>query len=713
MSIFDSRKKLKSKKRALSKEEFSGSSYNSPEENSLLLEIENSQIYAEGGVRPDVETYWSDEYKMYQGGGKQWDTSKGLRSSKGKKRNFNSEDNFILPMIENMKSPFSSSPQSEITGMEKEDDESAEKIDDIVPFILERNKFPEQWDKIVDQTIKYGPVIGYVPWDQHWIGGNGPNRWVGEVRTLFVKKSEFFPDPAIIDLEERLQECSYVNLKKRKKLQWFKEKWPTKGEYIIADNTDIVEGQEEEGQDPQQATLIIHFHKGTPEYVTDEWKETFLQQAEQAEQAGDSYKAQDYRDMAEGTLKGVHCAYKAGSILLDYVPYIYDDGLYPFVYKVLYMDEEQPYGMGEIRNTHIPQILHNKADEIELGAMLGQGLGGGWFNKGAISEGQKRELLDNIAKANSWIEVNDINGIQQKTPAQIPAYITNYKDGKKTVMDTVTGNTAILQGQSVGANVPYSTIAELGARADARMKHKAKIFERFMKEFVQLIINRVVQFYTVDRKYRILGEEKQVTKIRDAAFKTLTEIANMPPGTPPQEQMQAMVDLLMFTKQQIQAPRTKTFNRSMLIKEWERETIINEDGSITTKKETFIPEFDIKVRVTDERPTDRNYWSKIVTDAISAGLIGPKTYWRTIIDGKIPTLDEIMEELEELKQAQAEAAQAQIQAEQQAEAAKMQVGMEKQRLQNESVEKQVGLKAAIDLAKAGKAAENARNKTKQ
>ena len=94
--------------------------------------------------------------------------------------------------------------------------------------------------------------------------------------------------------------------------------------------------------------------------------------------------------MANGILKGVHCAYKAGNVLLDYVPYIYDDGLYPFVYKVLYTDEQQPWGMGEIRNVVKPQILYNKADEIELGAMLGQGLGGYLYNKGAISATQKR-----------------------------------------------------------------------------------------------------------------------------------------------------------------------------------------------------------------------------------------------------------------------------------------------------------------------------------
>jgi hypothetical protein len=689
MSIFGKKKK---------EEEFAGSTHNEPEENDLLEKIENAQVYAEGGTRPDIEDDWEDEYKMYVG--KHWDTSKGLRNEKGKKRNFNAQDNFIFPMVENMKAPFATCPEPQITGFEKSDKEDAAGINDLVAYVLYQNKYEEQWDKIIDQSIKYGPVIGAVLWDQHWIGGSGPDRWVGEIWTPFIKKDEFFPDPAILDLEERLQECSYVNLKQRKKLLWFEETWPEKGKYVL----ETTEGVEEnEGEDPKQATLITHFHKGTPEFISKEWEKEFLQKAEEAEAAGFPFKAKDYRDMAEGTLKGVHCAYKAGSILLDYIPYIYDDGLYPFVYKVIYIDEEQPYGMGDIRNVVIPQIIRNKADEIELGAMLGQGLGGGWYKKGAMSDSQRETVLNNMSKANAWIEVNDPHQIIERKAVQIPANMVRYKESKKEVMDIITGNTNIMQGMSPGANVPYASIAELGARADSRMRGKAKVYKRLMKEMVQLIINRMVQFYTNDRKYRIIGEEKISAKVQRETFKALTQIANMPPGTPPEQQMQAMIDLLMFVKSQAQGAmenRTSIFKRDMLVKTWDRETIPNEDGSVTVKKEEFVPEFDINVRIIDERPTDRNYWSKVVLDAIQMGIIGPRAFWQTIIDGKVPNLEDITEELEELQQKKAEAEKAAQQQEQQEEAAKMQVGLKKQQLQNQSVEKQVAMKAMMDLRKA-------------
>lgn len=674
------------------------SPHNTQAESQFVVEIDGKQTYAEGGKRSEVETYWDDEYKIYQGGGKQWDTSKGLRSSKGKKRNFNSEDNLVFPMIENMHAAMTSStPECEITGRESEDEKAAGILNDLIPNILDRNKFSGQWKKIVKQGLKYGPFIGYISWDQHWIGGTGPNRWVGEIRTQYLKKEEFFPDPAILDLETRMQECSYINLKQRKKLEWFAETWPEKGKYVLEDTEDIPKGMEDEGQDPNQATLISHFHKGVPKFVPEEWKKIFLQKAQEAEQeANYPYYAKDLRDMAAGTLKGVHCAYKAGSILLDYVPYIYDDGLYPFVFKVLYADERQPWGMGEIRNVVIPQILHNKADEIELGAMLGQGLGGGFYNKGALTTTQRDELLDNIAKPNAWHEVSDKNGIQEKRAVQVPANISNYKEYKRNMIDATSQNTDIQKGISPGANVPFATIQALGARGDIRTKAKVEVLEDFLIEFFQLIINRIGQFYTQDRVYRILGNQ-QIKNVQAEAYKVLQQIANMPAGTPPEAQMQAMIQLLMYIKGQQEKPKQATFNRKMLVREWVRD--YDENGQPI--KEEFIPEFDLKVRVQDERPTDRNYYSTMALQLFGRAM-GLKALWYTLDEGKFPPINEIIEEFTQMQQAQSEAQmkaiQAQAQAEQQENERDRQSKLAGQQSTNDTQLKMTALSA---LAKAG------------
>ena len=274
----------------------------------------------------------------------------------------------------------------------------------------------------------------------------------------------------------------------------------------------------------------------------------------------------------------------------------------------------------------------------------------------------------------------------------MPSYIGNYKEGKKKGIDTTSRNTAILQGISPGANVPYSTIAELGARADMGTKSKVEILEDFIQEFLQLIVNRIAQSYTEDRTYRILGD-RQLVKIQTEAYKTLKQIADMPQGTPPEEQIQAMIQLLMFIKTQEQKPKKGKFNRKMLVRTWDRDS--DENGM--PMKEEFIPDFDIKAKVQDERPTDRNYYTSLASQLFGKAL-GLKAFWHTIENGKFPPIDEILAELEEQQQAAMQQQQAMIQAQMQEKEMDKQSSLEKIDRQNQSMEKQVAMSA---VAKAG------------
>lgn len=700
MSIFDKRdnKKTDESKENKQSGNFAGSMFNSVDENKLLNKIETNQRYAEtGGQRGKIEKAWHDEYLLYQGGGKQWDTSVGFRSEKGKKRNFNSEDNFVFPMVQNIVASLTvRTPIVTVGETEPQDKDAADVLKDLLPAIAYRNKFTDEYKKIVEQFVKYGPAIGYVAWDQHWIGGSGPNKWVGEIKMQYVKKNEFFPDPAIVDLETRLQDCSFINLKQRKKIDWIKDTWKEKSKYVIEDSVDIPEGDDNEGPDSQQATLITSFHKGVPAFISKEWKADFLKKAEEAEAAGLPYKARDFRDMAKGTLKGVHCAYKVGAILLDYVPYIYDDGLYPFVYRVEYTDEGQPYGMGENRNVMSPQIMHNKVDEIEVMAMLGQGLGGGFYTKAAMSNAQRDEFLDNVAKPNVWHQVNNIHEMEPRKAVQVPSNIINYKNSKRDIVDTITGNTAILQGISPGANVPYATIKDLGARSDLRMKCRANTLSSFLVEMYQLVINRIGQFYTEERTYRVLGDRK-LASFEKEAFEVLSYIAGMPQGTAPEVQIQAMIELMKAVKLQKREIMTGQFKREMLVKKWQREIMTDETGAEKPLYEEFIPEFDIRAKAMDERPSDPDYYIEFGMNLFAKGAMGLKALWRTITDGKFPTMEEVIAEIEEMQQAQQQAQQAQIEAQQQAQQQQQEYGVKKQAMQNESVEKQVNTKAMANM----------------
>jgi hypothetical protein len=588
---------------------------NTPEELKILHEITTNQQNAEsvrgttdGESDQGIEQTWEDEYKMLTGD--QWSTSFAYRTKSTKKTRPNSVDNFIFPAIINMHSSITANtPEVVVEGQEDnkqdgDDDYSvAEKLTHLIKMNDKRNNFRSLWKKITLQGLSYGPYIGAVLWDKDWIGGVGPNRWIGDVRILHVDRRHIFFDPAIIDLEERMQECAFIHRKFRKKLSYIKKSWPEMGQHVSEDTNDIE--LQNEGQDPGQVWLIEAWHKGTPKMVPDEYKQRYLEKAQELLPPNvnvDYYKAQEYKDMANGTLEGIHCAYVANGVFLEYVPYVYDDGLYPFVYKVCYYDENSPHGFGEIRNIKIPQVMHNKADEIEIEAMSREGLGGGYYNSGAIEAKQLDKITANSGKGGMWFEVNQTMGMKEREGVKIPASVSNYKEHKQRMIETISQNTPIQQGMSPGANVPYRAIAELGARSDTRTKGKVEILEDFLTELNKLRINRFIQFYTEDRYYRIKGGTGEVIE--------------------------------------------GTFNREEAFTDWPREQAMNnETGEWEDRMERYVPDFDLNVKVLDERPTDRNYYTNTAFEMYGMKAIDLESLWFTLEEGKFPPKTDVMERL--------------------------------------------------------------------
>jgi len=583
---------------------------NTPEEEKFVHLIDTNQMnaetargtgYSENGsyvYESGIDQIWEDEAKMFIGD--QWDTSIAYRTKAVRKTRPNSVNNFIFSAVINTLANITSSdPEVTIEGVEEGDREIAEKLTFMSRFNDQRNKFPALWKKMVLPFVAYGPMCAAVLWDSDWIGGTGPNRWVGDVRIVNIDRRTIYFDPAIIDLEDRLQECSFIHLKVRKKLEYLKERWPERGKYVQEDLNDSE--LQDEGQDPKQVWLIAARHRGLPKFVPDKRKKELLVKAEQAEMMGDTFKAQEYRDMAEGKLKGVHLAYVANGVFLEYIPYEYDDGEYPIVYKVCYFDENTPYGFGEIRNTKVPQILHNKADEIEIEAMSREGLGGKLFNEGAVTPKQLETILKNSGKGGAWLAVNNVNQLADRDGVKTPQALIAYKEHKQRMVETVSQNTPIQQGISPGTHVPYSTVAELGARTDIRTKIKVKTLVDFLTELNRMRINRFVQFYTEDRYFRIRGEDGKIVQ--------------------------------------------GSFNAKEAYRTWDRQ-VQDEQGNITgVQQELFVPEFDISVKIMDEKPKDRTYYTRTAVELFGQNGIDIESLWYTLEEGKFPPTSEIIKRL--------------------------------------------------------------------
>lgn len=589
---------------------------NTPEEDSFLTEINNHQSDAETG-KVDVEKRWNDEYLAFIG--KQWDLSFARRKADSKAVRPNSVDNFIFPAIMGMHSSLTVTMPEVTMEIDDGDDETDDtelerKVTDNVANIFEKNKFPALWKKIVLRGIMHGPFIAAVLWDNDWIGGNGPNRWVGEVRVIAQKMEEIYFDPAILDLEERLQECSFIHRKIRKKLSWFKDKWE-KGFVVCVDD-----GGDDEGADPQQAWLYEAWHKGKPKFMPPDRKKELQNKAQSylpPAAVVDEYKAELYQQMAEGKVNGVHVSYSSKEVFLEYVPYAYEDGEYPFVFKTLYLDEKSPYGFGEILNTMVPQVMHNKADEIEIEAMSVEGLGGYFYQTGALSPKQLAFLQQNNYKGGLFAEVDGLALMKAREGAKTPANIAAYKEHKQRMVETISKNTPIRQGMAPTGNMPYAAIAELGARTDTSAQGISETLEDFMKELVLMIVSRMKEFYTEERAYKIRNSVEKMTG------------------------------------------QTKygRFSNKDLMKSWVRQPAVVDPATQSIiepeKAETYMPDFTAKVKIMDERPTDRNYYIAMAIQMVQLNMIDPESFWYVIEEGKFPPKEVVMERLQNLQATQA------------------------------------------------------------
>ena len=565
----------------------------------ILADIEQSK-----GSKNDYIEQWEDERKCYLGN--QWELSFMGSTRKDKQLRPNSVDNFIYPTIEFKRYILTTNtPDQYITLMSTQKKEentdiymqnklASEIMTKCVDSIMYKNKYPLIWDKIILQGLMHGPLISMVSFDGDWKGGVGENRWVGEVNISFIDVRDFLPDPAITDLETNMQDAEFICIRQRKKNKWFKDKYGIDISKKVSVNL-LEDDTRDEGQIETMSNLYIYFHKGTPKEVTKEWKDIWEAKLENA----DPDDALRYEEMIKGKAEGVHAILCTDGHMLEYIPYVYEDGLYPIAYKVIHIDPDSQWGFGEIKNMIMPQVLHNKADEIEIEAYSKQGLGGIVFNKNAVTEKQKRIMAENMYRGGAILEVNDVNGIKPRYQVQTPQSLIAYKQGKEVLAYSIGGYTPIQQGVAK-AGTPFKAIQELGARADVRTIGIIKKAELFHREIVELIISRVKQFYKDKRVFKSYMNEE---------------------------------------------PELITYNPDLIYDTWEREL---EDGS--TVKEKYLPEYEIRVSISDAKPNDRDYYINLANMLFERGLVDEESYLDTIETGKLPNINIIKTRLEQLKQ---------------------------------------------------------------
>lgn len=350
-----------------------------------------------------------------------------------------------------------------------DDKETAQKLSDIIPIVLQQNDFEEvysdcTWQKMLEGTGCYG-----VFWD------NSKNGGLGDVTIRRVDVLNLFWEPGITDIQASsdLFSCAYVDN------DLLKSQYPQMQGKTGVHDTIAAEYQTDDNVDKSQKSLVIDWYY---KRRTESGK-TVLHYAKLC---GDEvlFASEDDPQMRETGF--------------------YEDGLYPFVLDRLFPVQGSPCGYGYIDIGKDTQITIDKLNAA-LTANATMGATPRYFIRqdGQINEEEFSDWTKPLVHVTGNLSTDSL------VPMTMPVLNGNAMTQLQYCVEElkfVTGNTDINNGSNPSGVTAASALAALQETAGRTSKDSTKSAYRAYARLVTMVIERIRQFYDVPRTFRILGQ---------------------------------------------------------------------------------------------------------------------------------------------------------------------------------------------------------------
>ncbi|MFB0847328.1 portal protein [Paenibacillus oleatilyticus] len=575
-------------------------------------------------ARQSVEPLWREEMRFYDG-----DHWYGLRSPSASRLRPNSVDNIAWAQVESIVGKLSGwDPWPDFQAQEQRDEPKASDLNAYMPYELAQIKFKQKYIHAIRQCIVHGPLVFKTVFDPNVEGGRGMNRFIGRNDIIPVDLGSFFPDPRITDFIY-LQEMGAIIINTRKTMEYFQERWPEQGPKVQPDNmaqdvqiftypnygmaqnvfnfTDTTWYPWDASTQTKTAGLIEYWYRGLPKMMTNEDKQLFREMAE--EKLMQSKDPSECLAKARGTMEGVHCVYVSTSgVFLEHKSYVYDHGQYPFTARTLFPNGRNVWGKGFMRDMIKPQIMLNKFAEIAVETSAKSGNSAIVYEEGVITKPQtwKEQRSQESAmlpvaqgRMNDWKELQGVN-----VPETVFKMLNYYQE----MLQKIPGQFDSSNGQP-NSNVTSGEQAKaLIAAASTRLNPVSDLISDALSDVFGQYIELIAQFYTDQRIARVTG--RQVSMGRDSL------ISHVP----------------------------TTFQKT------------TDDGQTTEipVMEEYVPEFDIIVKITAEKPSDMQYWLNLAFNLLPLAdpitglpLIDAEAVQYVIQNGRMESMDIIEKRIQE------------------------------------------------------------------
>lgn len=362
-------------------------------------------------------------------------------------------------------------PEPIFLARNQEDEAEAQHLSEIVPVILRKIDFEETYSKVGWQKNIEGTGIYGVTWDGQADHG------MGEISIKRINALNLFAEPGIEDIQESANVfCTRMEDNAR----------------LMAMYPQLEGRLGSNAVTPSEYEPIEHKDKGNKTLVID-WY---------------------YKKWVNGREVLHYCQY-----VDDVVLYAsenerpdrghYDHGLYPFIPDVLLPDAECIYGQGLVDEAKDTQTDVDEMNQAMVTTVKANSTPRFFIlADSGVNPEQFLDFSQPLVEANVNLGADTIRQIEVK---QLDGNSINFYTSKVEELKTITGNTDVINGEvpsSVTSGVMYAAMKEDSGR---QSKDSNRSSYRVMKKLYLMVVELMRQFYTMDRQFRIVGEDGMVS----------------------------------------------------------------------------------------------------------------------------------------------------------------------------------------------------------
>ena len=397
--------------------------------------------------------------------GHAWDTMMEQGNPAAPKRSTKWLVNVILGKHADLMDAF---PEPVILPREQGDEGEARKLTSILPVILEQNHFEDVYSDQAWEKAKHGTGAYAVYWDSGKLNG------LGDISICGIDMINLFWEPGITDI----QKSEHVFLVSAQDQKQLKQRYPELADKNLGSDMSLKAYETEGKATRTDKALVVDWY-----YHTYEGGQKTLQ----------------------------YCKYVGNNILYasEDDPAMqgkgwYADGDYPFVLDVLYPQKESPAGWGYIdlgRETQEEIDLLSYAIQINARA----GAIPRYFRKNdsAINLEQFMDFTCPVIEVEGGLGETDMLPVQHYT---LDGTYVNILDRKIEELKQTCGNQDVTNGVTSGVTAA-SGIAALQESAGRLSRDGNRSAYRAYSQILEMVIERIRQFYDVQRTFRIMGEQ--------------------------------------------------------------------------------------------------------------------------------------------------------------------------------------------------------------